>query len=147
MPAYPHPTSPAVTAAMKGNRRTDTRPELALRSALHAQGLRFRKDFLLRTSAGSRVKADIVFTRDRIAIFVDGCFWHGCPEHGNTPKANTAYWGPKLSRNKERDLRVTDELRSDGWAVIRVWEHEPVERAVDLVMRARGSSSDNSGRR
>lgn len=132
---------------MKGNRRTDTRPELALRSALHAQGLRFRKDFLLRTSAGSSVKADIVFTRDRIAVFVDGCFWHGCPEHGNSPKANTAYWGPKLSRNKERDLRLTDELRSDGWVVIRVWEHEPVELAVEQVVRARGSSSLDSRRR
>lgn len=126
---------------MKGNRRADTRPELALRSALHAQGLRFRKDFQLRTSAGSRVKVDIVFPRDRIAVFVDGCFWHGCPEHGNTPKANTAYWGPKLARNKQRDQRVTGELKADGWSVIRIWEHEPLHRAVGRVWRAKGTAS------
>jgi DNA mismatch endonuclease, patch repair protein len=126
---------------MKGNRRADTKPELALRSALHAQGLRFRKDFLLRTSAGSRVKADVVFTRARVAIFVDGCFWHGCPDHGNTPKANTAYWGPKLSRNKERDKRITNELQADGWSVIRIWEHVPLPRAIELIMKTKASKS------
>jgi DNA mismatch endonuclease (patch repair protein) len=138
--AYPHPSSPAVTAAMKGNRRVDTKPELALRSALHAAGLRFRKDFQIRTSAGSRVKADIVFTRSRIAVFVDGCFWHGCPEHGNTPKANTGYWGPKLARNKQRDKRVSNELRADGWSVIRIWEHEPLRRAVYRVLQAKAAA-------
>jgi DNA mismatch endonuclease, patch repair protein len=126
---------------MKGNRRADTKPELALRSALHAQGLRFRKDFQLRTSAGSKVKADIVFPQDRIAVFVDGCFWHGCPEHGRTPKANTTYWGPKLARNKQRDQRVTDDLRADGWSVIRIWEHEPLHQAVKRVWDAKGIAS------
>jgi len=139
--AYPHPTSPAVTAAMKGNRRADTKPELALRSALHARGLRFRKDFLLRTSAGSKVKADIVFTRARLAVFVDGCFWHGCPDHGHTPQANTAYWGSKLSRNKERDRRVTSELKADGWSVVRIWEHEPLLEAVEKITRIKASAS------
>lgn len=145
MSAYPHPTSPAVTAAMKGNRRADTKPELALRSALHAQGLRFRKDFLLRTSAGSRVKADIVFTRNRIAVFVDGCFWHGCPDHGNTPKFNTAYWGPKLARNRERDRRVSKELEADGWSVIRVWEHVPVRQAVERITKTKISATGQRG--
>jgi DNA mismatch endonuclease (patch repair protein) len=137
MPDYPHPSSPAVTAAMKGNRRADTKPELALRSALHALGLRFRKDHLLRTSAGSRVKADVVFTRARLAVFVDGCFWHGCPEHGNTPKANTAYWGPKLERNRQRDEILSRELRADGWSVVRIWEHEPLDQALDRIVAAK----------
>jgi DNA mismatch endonuclease, patch repair protein len=134
---YPHPTSPAVTAAMKGNRRADTKPELELRSALHALGQRFRKDYQLKTTAGSKVKADVVFTRDRVAVFVDGCFWHGCPDHGNTPKANTSYWGPKLRRNKQRDKRINRELRADGWAVLRIWEHEPLDAAVRRVLAAR----------
>jgi DNA mismatch endonuclease (patch repair protein) len=133
---YPHPSNAAVTAAMKGNRRSDTKPELVLRSALHAQGLRFRKDFLLRTSAGSRVKADIVFTRRRVAVFVDGCFWHGCPTHGHTPKANSHYWVPKLARNRERDARVTAALEADGWKVLRIWEHEEPGAAIDLVREA-----------
>jgi DNA mismatch endonuclease (patch repair protein) len=138
---YPYPTSSAVTAAMKGNRRADTKPELALRSALHALGYRFRKDHLLRTTDGSRVKADVVFTRDQIAVFVDGCFWHGCPEHGNTPKANTAYWGPKLERNRQRDRRVTRELRADGWLVIRVWEHEALNEAIQRIIEGKSMRS------
>jgi DNA mismatch endonuclease (patch repair protein) len=146
MPGYPYPSSPAVTAAMKGNRRADTKPELALRSELHAAGLRFRKDFQIRTSAGSRVKADIVFTRSHIAIFVDGCFWHGCPEHGNTPKANSHYWGPKLARNRRRDQRVSDELAADGWSVIRIWEHEPLHQAVDRVLTAKTAASAGKNR-
>lgn len=130
-----------MTAAMKGNRRADTKPELALRSALHVLGYRFRKDHQIRTTAGSRVKADVVFTRDRIAIFVDGCFWHGCPEHGNTPKVNTAYWGPKLERNRQRDRRVTRELQADGWLVIRIWEHEALDEAVRLIVEVKSAKS------
>jgi DNA mismatch endonuclease (patch repair protein) len=133
MQDYPYPTSAAVTAAMRGNRRSNTRPELALRSALHVRGLRFRKDHMIRTSGGERVKADIVFTRAQVAVFVDGCFWHGCPDHGNTPKANTHYWQPKLERNRARDSRITAALEADGWVVIRVWEHEAVMDAADLV--------------
>jgi len=132
---------------MKGNRRTDTKPELALRSALHAEGLRFRKDFQIRTSAGSRVRADIVFTRSRIAVFVDGCFWHSCPEHGNTPKANTGYWVPKLARNKQRDKRVSSELRADGWSVIRIWEHEPLHQAVNRVLKAKAAAQARHSQR
>jgi DNA mismatch endonuclease, patch repair protein len=121
---------------MKGNRRADTKPELALRSALHARGLRFRKDLLVRASNGTRVKADIVFTRRRLAVFVDGCFWHGCPEHGHTPKANSHYWAPKLKRNRDRDARVTAALDADGWKVLRIWEHEPLADAVELITEA-----------
>ena len=143
MDNYPHPTSPAVTAAMRGNRRADTKPELALRSALHALGFRFRKDYQLHTSAGSKVKADVVFTRDLVAVFVDGCFWHGCPKHGNTPKANTSYWGPKLERNRQRDQRVTQELRADGWSVIRIWEHEDLGEALKRVAEAKVAASSS----
>ncbi|HEY8581984.1 MAG TPA: very short patch repair endonuclease [Capillimicrobium sp.] len=133
---YPHPTSAAVTASMKGNRRADTRPELALRSALHARGLRFRKDLMIRTADGTRTKADIVFTRARVAVFVDGCFWHGCPDHGTKPKANAHYWGPKLAKNRERDARVTAALAADGWTVVRLWEHVAVGDGVEQVAAA-----------
>lgn len=121
---------------MEANRRADTAPELALRSALHARGLRFRKDFLVRTRSGVRVKVDIVFPRARVAVFVDGCFWHGCPEHGLTPRANPDYWVPKLARNRERDARVTAALAFERWTVLRIWEHEDVGEAAERVRRA-----------
>jgi len=143
---YPHPTSAAVTASMKGNRRADTKPEMALRSALHRGGLRFRKDHLVRTSGGVRCKVDIVFTRARVAVFVDGCFWHGCSLHGNTPKANSSYWGPKLARNQARDEAVTQALVRDDWTVLRIWEHAPLLEAVARVTSAvdsRGATRAN----
>lgn len=117
---------------MRGNRRRDTRPELALRSALHRLGLRFRVDQLVEAE-GIKVRPDIVFPRRRVAVFVDGCFWHVCPSHGTRPAANGAYWAPKLRRNQERDLRVNDRLTAAGWEVIRVWEHEPIEDAATMV--------------
>ena len=129
---YPRPTSPAATKAMKGNRRVDTRPEVALRSALHRRGLRFRKDFLLVVD-GNRVRPDVVFTRATVAVFVAGCFWHRCPHHGSLPKRNRDYWEPKLQRNVERDVSTTSALRAAGWLVVRVWEHEAVEVAVSVV--------------
>lgn len=129
---YPFPSSPAATATMKANRRVDTRPEARLRSALHQRGLRFRKDVLLR-SGDLRTKADIVFARSRVVVYVDGCFWHCFPEHGQLPKANRAYWKPKLARNVRRDSEVTKALRADGWAVIRVWEHEPIDLIAQQI--------------
>jgi DNA mismatch endonuclease (patch repair protein) len=131
---YPHPTSPAVSAQMKGNRRAGTRPEQAVRSALHARGLRFRKDFLLR-AGDVRVKADVVFTRPRVVVMVDGCFWHCCPEHGRVPKPNAHYWPAKLERNRQRDARVNAALRADGWLVLRFWEHEVVEDLAAVADR------------
>jgi DNA mismatch endonuclease (patch repair protein) len=131
---YPHPTTPAVTAAMKGNRRVDTRPELALRSELHRRGLRFRKEVALRPAQRLR-RVDIVFPAAMLAVFIDGCFWHGCPEHGNRPKANTDYWSVKLMRNVRRDAEINAELEAAGWAVIRVWEHEDVREAARRVER------------
>jgi DNA mismatch endonuclease (patch repair protein) len=130
---YPHPSSAAATAVMRGNRRKNTRPERVLRSELHALGLRFRVDHMIDTG-GHRVRADIAFTRPRVAVFVDGCFWHGCPEHGNQPRVNTGYWGPKLRRNFNRDRRNDRELAAAGWTVLRVWEHE---EPADVARRIR----------
>jgi DNA mismatch endonuclease (patch repair protein) len=117
---------------MRSNRRTGTKPEVRLRSALHGMGLRFRKDYPIRTAA-RLVRPDVVFTRARVAVFVDGCFWHACSSHGTKPKSNTWYWGPKLERNVERDREVDAALSADGWDVVRVWEHEvPTEAATRI---------------
>ena len=102
---------------MRANRRTDTKPELALRHALHQLGYRYRKDYRLDLDSGRRVRPDIAFTARKVAVFVDGCFWHACPEHGSKPRANEWYWGPKLIKNVERD-RVNDAaLILAGWTV------------------------------
>jgi DNA mismatch endonuclease (patch repair protein) len=122
---------------MRANRRTDTKPEMALRRALHRQGWRYRKDYRLDLD-GARVRPDIVFTARRVAVFVDGCFWHVCPEHGTKPAANTWYWGPKLTRNVERDRAADAALAAAGWHVVRVWEHEPLDAAVAVVVAALG---------
>jgi DNA mismatch endonuclease (patch repair protein) len=132
---YPHPTSAFATEVGKANRRTGTRPEVRLRSALHRYGLRFRKDYALRVDDGRVIKPDIVFTRARLAVFVDGCFWHACPQHGTTPRSNTDYWGPKLARNVARDRTNELRLQAEGWSVLRVWEHTPVEEAVSIVVQ------------
>jgi DNA mismatch endonuclease (patch repair protein) len=129
---YPEPTSAAATKIGKANRRVGSKCEVALRSALHRQGLRFRKDMLLRVG-GVRVHPDVVFTRSKIAVFVDGCFWHGCPDHRTMPKTNTSYWGPKLAANEARDRRVDTALAEEGWTVIRIWEHEDPVAAAALI--------------
>jgi len=136
MQGYPHPTSAAVTAQMKGNRRTDTRPEVALRSALHARGMRFRKDYKVPVPGGRATRGDVVFPRAGVVVFVDGCFWHGCPEHGHVPRTNSHYWPAKLKRNRARDDRVTTALERDGWTVVRIWEHVPAVEAVERVEAA-----------
>jgi DNA mismatch endonuclease (patch repair protein) len=122
---------------MKGNRRANTRPELAVRSELHRRGLRFRKDVVLRMP-DVRTTADVVFPRQRLAVFIDGCFWHQCPEHSHVPRANPGYWEHKLARTVERDARVTARLREHGWTVLRIWEHVPVEQAADRIAEALG---------
>lgn len=125
---------------MEANRRTDTSPELALRSELHRRGLRFRKDVRIAVDGG-RVRPDIVFTRARVAVFVDGCFWHRCPTHALDPKSNAAYWQAKFSANVARDRRNDAALASAAWHVIRVWEHEDptvaAERIAAVVEAAR----------
>lgn len=120
---------------MRANPRRDTKPEVLLRSLLHRRGLRFRKDLPIRLTERT-VRPDIVFTRQHLAVFVDGCFWHCCPIHGTSPKANTGYWGPKLKRNVERDRTVNEQLFNAGWTVLRAWEHEPAEAVVSRVIEA-----------
>ena len=119
---------------MQANRRRDTQPELALRRFLHARGLRYRVDY--RPIPCLRNKADIVFTRRKVAVFIDGCFWHGCPEHYFASKTNVDYWEPKIEQNRLRDEAVTAAIEEAGWRVIRVWEHESVEEAADRIEAA-----------
>jgi DNA mismatch endonuclease, patch repair protein len=132
---YPHPSSAAAQAVMRGNRRVDTRPERQVRSLLHRRGYRFRKDYLIR-AAGVRVRPDVVFTRQRVAVFIDGCYWHRCPQHGTSPRVNSHYWGPKLDRNVARDQRVDEALTAAGWVVVRLWEHDAPEGAVARIAAA-----------
>jgi DNA mismatch endonuclease, patch repair protein len=147
LPAAPPASNGHVRAVMQGNRSKDTRPERALRSALHALGLRYRVNLRIGSGRGAS-RPDVTFTRARVAVFVDGCFWHRCPEHGVRPRANSEYWDAKVHRNTERDVRNNEELRRAGWQVIRVWEHEPAEHAalrIDLIVReaiARASHKD-----
>lgn len=103
-----------------------------MRSALHNRGLRFRKDHLLRVG-GLGVRPDVVFTRWKVAGFIDGCFWHSCPAHMHLPKRNVDYWVPKLAANVERDRRVDDVLSAAGWVVVRIWEHEDPASAADRI--------------
>ena len=133
---YPNPTSLAARTRMRSNRRVDTKPEVELRSLLHRRGLRFRKDYLIRLSSGRRVYADVAFTKKKVAVFVDGCFWHSCPEHGTTPKSNQDYWIPKLRENVERDRMNDSMLQRDEWLVIRVWEHIDPSEAASCIFYA-----------
>jgi DNA mismatch endonuclease (patch repair protein) len=126
---YPKPLNDGRSRNMRANRRADTKPETVLRSALHRLGYRFRKDLRLDLT-DARVRPDIVFTARKVAVFVDGCFWHCCPEHGRQPTTNEWYWSPKLRRNVERDRRADAALRAEGWTVIRIWEHERLDDAV-----------------
>jgi DNA mismatch endonuclease (patch repair protein) len=116
---------------MQGNRRRDTGPELRLRSALHALGLRYRVD--RRPVAAVPCRADIVFTRRRVAIFVDGCYWHGCPTHHVTPATNRPYWTAKIDGNRARDATTTRAIEAAGWRVIRVWEHDDAAVAATAI--------------
>lgn len=131
--SVPPPSRPAMTAIMRGNPSHDTKPEKAIRSQLHRRGLRFRKNYS--TRAGDlRVRIDIVFTKRKLAVFIDGCFWHQCPQHGTVPRSNVDYWAPKLARNVARDAEVSAALESDGWTVLRFWEHAPDEDVVDAII-------------
>jgi DNA mismatch endonuclease (patch repair protein) len=128
----PRASSAAVRRVMQANLPRDTGPELALRQALHAAGFRFRKDY--RPERSQRCKADVVFPRKKLCIFVDGCFWHRCPIHFELPKTNAAWWDEKIEATVERDHRQTHSLTSNGWTVIRVWEHDVVTRALRRIV-------------
>ncbi len=116
---------------MKRQAKRDTKPELALRRELHALGLRYRVD--RSPVPGMRTRADVVFGPAKVAIFVDGCFWHSCPEHRTMPKNNQRWWKEKLAANVARDRRVDEELKRAEWLPIRVWEHEDMHTAAGRV--------------
>lgn len=122
---------------MQLTRRRDTPGEVALRTVLHALGLRYRVDANL---PGTRRRADVAFVRARVAVFVDGCFWHGCPTHGTWPKSNAAWWRAKIHANAARDRDTDTRLRQVGWTVLRFWAHEDMTiaaRRVASVIRKR----------
>jgi DNA mismatch endonuclease (patch repair protein) len=119
---------------MRSQREHDTGIEKAIRSRLHAKGLRYRLH--QRLLQGSRREVDLVFQRARVAVLIDGCFWHGCPEHGTWPKNNAVFWRRKIEHNVERDRDTDARLAAAGWHVVRVWEHEPVDAAVARIVRA-----------
>lgn len=128
------PSSHEASRRMARVRQKGTRCEVELRRALHSRGLRYRLQVPLLTKP--RRVADIVFRRRKLAIFVDGCFWHGCPEHGTSPKSNADFWRDKIETNKRRDLDTNRRLTEAGWRVLRVWEHEDAEEAADRIMEA-----------
>lgn len=130
----PLPSSPAVRKIMQGNKGSDTRPEIAIRSILHRRGVRYRKD--IAPIPGLRRRADIVFTRQRLAVFIDGCFWHGCPEHYHAPRTNSGYWKAKVEKNRARDIDTNRRLLAEGWAVLRLWEHELPIHGVAVIQAA-----------
>jgi DNA mismatch endonuclease (patch repair protein) len=123
---------------MQGNKRRDTIPELLVRRLVHAAGLRYRVD--ARPLPTLNRRADLVFSRARVAVFIDGCYWHGCPEHGTVSKTNTGYWSAKILTNRNRDAETNSLLDEAGWTVVRAWEHEDPEQVAEDVIRAvRGS--------
>ncbi|MFB6835521.1 very short patch repair endonuclease [Streptomyces sp. NPDC056361] len=124
-------TNPATSSRMSRQRSRDTGVEKALRSALHADGLRFR--IHRRPLKGLRREADIVFGPARVAVFVDGCFWHGCPEHATWPKRNSEFWREKIEKNRARDANTDARLKEAGWVSVRVWEHESPDEAAPRV--------------
>lgn len=127
------PSSPHATATMRANRGKDTSPELALRASLHRSGLRFYKDRRLVLKSGRRVRPDIVFPKPRLAVFVDGCFWHGCRVHRTIPASNSEFWTAKIEATRKRDVAQTEWLEAAGWTVLRIWEHESTEDALNRV--------------
>jgi len=132
-------SNPAVRARMQRQQTRDTQPELAVRRLLHAAGLRYRVD--VPPLPTLRRRADVVFGRTKVALFIDGCFWHGCPEHGTrVTHSNPEYWTEKIRRNRQRDEHTDISLEATGWISVRVWEHEDprdVAERVILVVRSR----------
>jgi DNA mismatch endonuclease (patch repair protein) len=145
--AGPAPSSAVVRRRMQQQRRRDTRPELELRRALHAAGLRYRVERPV--IPGMRRRADIVFGPAKVAVFVDGCFWHMCPQHATAPKANANWWREKLERNRARDRESDRLLHEQGWFPVRVWEHEDMAEAAltvaDVVRRRHPATSRSHG--
>ncbi len=133
LPAGSTASSLAVRAVMRANRGKDTGPELALRSLLYRRGLRYRVD--TRPLPDIRRTADVVFPKDQVAVFLDGCYWHGCPEHYRAATKNAGTWRDKIDGNRARDAQTNEILRGAGWTVIRVWEHEDLAEAAERIAR------------
>jgi len=133
MPRRPAPSSPQVSRNMKKVRIKDTGPEMAVRRLLYANGLRYRVNYKPKSPKLGRSTIDIAFPGKRLAIFIDGCFWHNCPEHGEIPKANNKWWRNKFAENAARDERVTKTLKEGGWWVQRFWAHETPENVYQLI--------------
>ncbi len=138
----PAASSPLVRRVMQANASSDTQPELILCSALHRAGLRFRKN--VRPEVELKCKADIVFRKARVCIFVDGCYWHGCPRHFETPKVNSDWWDEKIVDNRKRDRKKRTMLRRYGWRVISIWEHDVVPRKLAALVERIGDSLTTS---
>lgn len=125
-------TTPEIRARMSRQKSRNTEVEMALRRALHAAGLRYRVH--RRPLKGVRREADVLFGPTKVAVFVDGCFWHGCPEHATWPKTNADFWRAKIEGNRRRDMDTDERLASAGWLAVRVWEHEdPIEAAARVL--------------
>jgi len=122
----------------------DTAPEVAVRRILHAAGLRYRVN--VPVPGMSRRTIDIAFPKAKIAVFLDGCFWHGCPQHATSPKANAEWWRAKLDKNMARDRETTEHLRAQGWTVLRFWEHESPDVIALAVQEARRAASGPEAR-
>lgn len=132
VPASPGPSHRS--ANMRANRRRDTGPERAVRSLLHARGLRYRVDLPIRVGDMRPVRPDLVFTKPQICCFIDGCWWHGCPEHGRRrTSSNDDYWRAKIARNIERDAEQEAALTAAGWIVLRFWEHQDPEHVATTI--------------
>jgi DNA mismatch endonuclease (patch repair protein) len=127
--------SKARSAMMRGNTRKNTKPELALRRLVHSRGLRYRIDT---KPSGIRYAADLIFTQSRVAIFVDGCFWHACEDHWTAPKTRERFWRDKARENRLRDRKASAAYRARGWMVLRVWEHDhgKFEAFADRIFKA-----------
>lgn len=136
MAAQSWASTPAIRASMLANRSTDTRPQKAPRSALHAQGLRYRRKYRIDLRE-VKPRPDVVFRRAKMAVFMDGCYWHSCPKHGSRGlRTNAGCWTAKLARNVDPDREHDAALRGAGWTVLRIWEHLPTAEAVRLVQVA-----------
>lgn len=130
----PDPVDETTRQRFRAQLRRDTKPELLLRSELHRRGLRFRVD--RKVLPGLRTRPDIVFGPAKVAVFVDGCFWHSCPQHSTVPKNNREWWKVKLEANVARDRRADTALEAEGWEVLRFWEHGGVGVAADQIEAA-----------
>lgn len=133
VPAHPGSTGEAVSRRMSTLKRKDNDAELAVRRLLHAAGYRYRVHYPV--PGLPRRTIDIAFTRVKIAVFVDGCFWHGCPDHGTRPRSNDRWWAVKIEANKSRDRDTTAHLEGIGWVVLRVWEHSPATHVLSDIVR------------